>query len=53
MLESILVALQLLLTPKAMLFLALGVVVGLLFGVMPGLGGLMAARYDARCALSA
>lgn len=39
MLDSILLALQLLLTPKAMLFLALGVVIGLLFGVMPGLGG--------------
>jgi putative tricarboxylic transport membrane protein len=39
MLESTLAALQVLFTPKAVMFLALGVVVGLLFGVMPGLGG--------------
>jgi len=39
MLESTLAALQLLFTPKAVMFLALGVVIGLLFGVMPGLGG--------------
>lgn len=39
MFESTLVALQLLFTPKAVFFLALGVVVGLLFGVIPGLGG--------------
>jgi putative tricarboxylic transport membrane protein len=39
MLDSLLLALQLLVTPKAVMFLALGVAVGLLFGVMPGLGG--------------
>jgi putative tricarboxylic transport membrane protein len=39
MLESTLTALQVLFTVKAVIFLALGVVVGLLFGVMPGLGG--------------
>jgi putative tricarboxylic transport membrane protein len=39
MLESTFAALQILFTPKAVLFLGLGVVVGLLFGVMPGLGG--------------
>jgi putative tricarboxylic transport membrane protein len=39
MLESTLLAVGILFTPKAMLFLALGVGVGLLFGVIPGLGG--------------
>jgi putative tricarboxylic transport membrane protein len=39
MFESTLVAVGILFTPKAMLFLALGVGVGLLFGVIPGLGG--------------
>ncbi|MGA7487043.1 MAG: tripartite tricarboxylate transporter permease [Xanthobacteraceae bacterium] len=39
MLESTLAALQVLFTPGGALFLFVGVVVGLLFGVMPGLGG--------------
>jgi len=39
MLESTLAALQGLVTPLGVLFLALGVLVGLVFGVMPGLGG--------------
>ncbi len=39
MLESTLAALQGLFTPLGVLFLVLGVLVGLVFGVMPGLGG--------------
>ena len=39
MLESTLAAVQGLFTPLGVLFLALGVLVGLVFGVMPGLGG--------------
>jgi putative tricarboxylic transport membrane protein len=39
MVESTLAALQVLFTPGGALFLFLGVVIGLLFGVMPGLGG--------------
>jgi putative tricarboxylic transport membrane protein len=39
MLESTAAALQFLFTPSGVLFLCLGVVVGLAFGVMPGLGG--------------
>lgn len=39
MLESTLAALQGLFTPLGVLFLILGVLVGLVFGVMPGLGG--------------
>ena len=39
MLESTLAALQGLFTPLGVLFLVLGVIVGLVFGVMPGLGG--------------
>jgi putative tricarboxylic transport membrane protein len=39
MLESTLAALQGLFTPLGVLFLFLGVLVGLVFGVMPGLGG--------------
>lgn len=39
MLESTLAALQSLFTPLGVLFLCLGVVVGLVFGVMPGIGG--------------
>jgi putative tricarboxylic transport membrane protein len=38
-LESTLAALQGLVTPLGLAFLALGVLVGLVFGVMPGLGG--------------
>ena len=39
MFESTLAALQVLFTPGGALFLFVGVVIGLLFGVMPGLGG--------------
>lgn len=39
MVESTLAALQGLFTPLGMLFLVLGVLVGLVFGVIPGLGG--------------
>ncbi len=39
MLESTIASLQILFTPGGVLFLSLGVVVGLVFGVMPGLGG--------------
>ena len=39
MLESTLAALHVLFTPTGSMFLMLGVVVGLLFGCMPGLGG--------------
>jgi putative tricarboxylic transport membrane protein len=39
MLESTLAALQGLFTPLGVLFLLLGVLVGLVFGVMPGIGG--------------
>src|SRR3970040_2885318 len=39
MLESTLAALQVLFTPGGALFLFLGVLIGLVFGVMPGLGG--------------
>lgn len=39
MLESTLAAMQGLFTPLGVLFLLLGVLVGLVFGVMPGLGG--------------
>jgi putative tricarboxylic transport membrane protein len=39
MLESTLAAVQGLFTPLGVLFLAFGVLVGLVFGVMPGLGG--------------
>jgi putative tricarboxylic transport membrane protein len=39
MLESTLAALQVLFTPGGALFLLLGVIIGLVFGVMPGLGG--------------
>lgn len=39
MLESTFAALQFLFTASGVLFLCLGVVVGLVFGVMPGLGG--------------
>ena len=39
MLESTAAALQFLFTPSGVLFLCLGVFVGLAFGVMPGLGG--------------
>jgi putative tricarboxylic transport membrane protein len=39
MLESTLAALQVMFTPMGALFLALGVVVGLVFGVVPGIGG--------------
>lgn len=39
MLESTLAALQLLFTPVGALYLMLGVVIGLIFGVIPGLGG--------------
>jgi putative tricarboxylic transport membrane protein len=39
MLESTLAALQVLFTPSGAAFLFVGVVIGLLFGVMPGLGG--------------
>jgi putative tricarboxylic transport membrane protein len=39
MLESTFAALQVLFTPSGALFLALGVVIGLVFGVVPGIGG--------------
>jgi putative tricarboxylic transport membrane protein len=39
MLESTAAAIQFLFTPSGVLFLCLGVVAGLVFGVMPGLGG--------------
>jgi len=39
MIESILSALSVLFTPTGALFLMLGVVVGLVFGVVPGIGG--------------
>jgi putative tricarboxylic transport membrane protein len=39
MLESTLAALQGLFTPLGVLFLLLGVLIGLVFGVIPGLGG--------------
>ena len=39
MLESTLAALQNLFTPLGVLFLLLGVLIGLVFGVMPGIGG--------------
>jgi len=39
MLESALTAFALMFTPQGMMFLALGVGIGLVFGVIPGLGG--------------
>lgn len=39
MLESTAAALQFLFTPSGVLFLCVGVLIGLVFGVMPGLGG--------------
>jgi putative tricarboxylic transport membrane protein len=39
MLESTLTALELLFTLRGVMFLALGTVIGLIFGVIPGLGG--------------
>ncbi|MGH6769745.1 MAG: tripartite tricarboxylate transporter permease [Xanthobacteraceae bacterium] len=39
MLESTFAALQVLFTPSGAMFLALGVVIGLVFGVVPGIGG--------------
>ena len=39
MLESTLAALQVMFTPMGAMFLSLGVVVGLIFGVVPGIGG--------------
>jgi putative tricarboxylic transport membrane protein len=39
MLESTLAALQVMFTPMGALFLTLGVVMGLIFGVVPGIGG--------------
>ena len=39
MLEGTLAALQVMFTPMGALFLALGVVIGLIFGVVPGIGG--------------
>ena len=39
MLESTLAAFDLLFTARGLLFLALGTVIGLIFGVIPGLGG--------------
>ena len=39
MIESTITGLQLLFTPTGVVFLILGVVIGLIFGVIPGLGG--------------
>jgi putative tricarboxylic transport membrane protein len=39
MLESTFAALQVLFTPSGALFLALGVIIGLVFGIVPGIGG--------------
>jgi putative tricarboxylic transport membrane protein len=39
MLESTFAALQVMFTPAGALFLALGVVIGLVFGIVPGIGG--------------
>ena len=42
MLEAIVGGLTMLLTPQAMMFMFIGVVYGLIVGILPGLGGIVA-----------
>ena len=42
MLDAIVAGLAALLTPQAMLFMLIGVIYGLIIGILPGLGGVVA-----------
>ena len=42
MIEAIISGLAALLTPQAILFMVIGVVYGLVIGILPGLGGIVA-----------